>query len=127
VGIVEGSGSQDGVDIAQYAAWNEEGTKNIPARPFIRSWVDNNQEKIDKMMQSVYNHVQNGKWTAKEAMQRLGEFGQAGIRANIRNGGFAPNAPATVQKKTKGKGGVTTPLIDTGTMRNAVRYEVVKK
>ena len=40
----------------------------------------------------------------------------------IVNGGFEPNKESTVKRK-----GSSKPLIDTGTMRNAVSYEVVKK
>ena len=123
VGIVEGSGkAENGINIAEYAAYNEEGTKNIPSRPFIRSWVDNHKEQIDKMLTSAFNHVLSGKWTAEEAMKRIGEFAQAGIKKNIIDGKFEPNSPKTIAKK-----GSSKPLIDTGTLRNSIRYEVVEK
>ena len=123
VGIVEGSEkSEDGINIAEYAAYNEEGTKNIPSRPFIRSWVDNHKEQIDKMLTSAFNRVLSGKWTAEEAMKRIGEFAQSGIKKNIIDGKFEPNSPKTIAKK-----GSSKPLIDTGTLRNSIRYEVVEK
>lgn len=122
VGIVEGSGEHDGVSVAEYAAYNEEGTKHIPSRPFIRSWVDNNQEQINKVMDSVYGKVLNGEMSAEDAVKRIGAFGQSGIRENIAKGDFKPNDPKTVKRK-----GSSKPLIDSGTMRNSIRYEVVKK
>lgn len=122
VGIVEGTGEKDGVSIAQYAAWNEVGTKHIPSRPFIRSWVDGGGDKIGKAMDAAYKGVLSGKKSAEDAMKLIGEFGQSGIRGNIRDGSFAPNAPATVKHK-----GSSHPLIDMGTLRNSIRYQVVGK
>lgn len=124
-GIVEGHHiSNNGANIAEYALYNEVGTDNghIPARPFIRSWVDNNKEQINRTMDSAYNHVVKGKWTAEDAMKRIGEFAESGIRDNIIRGDFEPNKPATIKKKGSDK-----PLVDIGTMRKAIRYEVVKK
>ena len=128
VGIVEGSGEIDGVDIAYYAAVNEAGYEDetgkirIPSRPFIRSWVDNNENQIRAFMQSVFRRVLAGQLSAEEAMRLIGEFAQAGIRKNITQGTFEPNAESTIRQK-----GSSRPLIDTGTMRNSIRYEVVKK
>lgn len=114
--------AKDGTNIAEYAAYNEEGTKNIPSRPFIRSWVDNNQEQINKVMDSALNGVVAGKRTAEDAMKRIGEFGASGIKKNIVSGGFEQNKASTIKRK-----GSSKPLIDTGAMRNAISYEVVKK
>lgn len=123
VGIVEGHNkTEDGVNIAEYAAFNEEGTQHIPSRPFIRSWVDNHQEQIDKVMTAAFNSVVSGKRNAEDALKRIGEFAQSGIKDNIIVGNFKPNSPKTIAKK-----GSSKPLIDTGTLRNSIRYEVVEK
>jgi hypothetical protein len=134
VGIVEGSGEEDGVDIAQYATWNEYGVKGppvseqgdgkwfIPPRPFIRGWTDNKAENIKATTERIVKKVNDGTWDADDAVMRLGEFAQDGIKSYIRTGTFKPNAERTVKRKKSNK-----PLIDTGTMRNSVRYEVVKK
>lgn len=123
VGITEENNtSESGANIAEYAAYNEEGTENIPSRPFIRSWVDNNKEQINKMMDSAFNHIVSGQWTAEDAMKRIGEFGASGIRKNIAKGSFEPNAESTIKRK-----GSSRPLIDSGDMRRAVSYEVTKK
>ncbi len=123
VGITEANNtSEDGANIAEYAAYNEEGTEHIPSRPFIRSWVDNNQEQINKVMDSAFNRIVKGQWTAEDAMKRIGEFGASGIKKNIAKGSFEPNAESTIKRK-----GSSRPLIDTGTLRNSIRYEVVRK
>ena len=129
-GIVEGSGSVDGVDIAQYAAWNEYGVPGkpggkkkwrIPPRPFIRGFVENNLEKIKATQERLLKQVSAGKMTADVAIGRLGQYAQDGIKRYIVGGNFEPNAEATIQRK-----GSSRPLIDTGTMRNTVRYQIVK-
>lgn len=133
-GIVEGSGQQDGVNIAEYAARNEYGVKGppvsehgagkwfIPPRPFIRGWTDNKAENIKATEEKIFKKVSDGAWDAEDALMRLGEFAQDGIKSYIRTGTFTPNADSTIKRK-----GSSKPLIDAGTMRNEVRYEVVKK
>ena len=126
-GIVEGSGSQDGVNIAQYAAWNEYGVPGkkklwaIPPRPFIRGWVENNAEQIKATQERLLKRVSEGKMDAETAIKRLGEFARSGIKRYIRDGNFTPNADITKRRK-----GSSQPLIDTGTMRNSVSYEIVR-
>jgi hypothetical protein len=128
VGIPEGAGEQDGVSIAQYASWNENGVVGkkggwkIPPRPFIKGWVDNNGENIKATTEKILSGVTSGKMDANTAINRLGEYGQDGIKGYIVKGNLTPNAKATVKAK-----GSSKPLIDTGTMRNSIRYEVIKK
>jgi len=127
-GIVEGSGNVDGVSIADYAAWNEFGVPGkkkkwrIPPRPFIRGWVENHGEEIKQTIDKLYDLVAGGRLTASTAIKRLGQFAQDGIKRYIISGAFTPNSESTVKQK-----GSSRPLIDTGTMRNSVRYEVIKK
>lgn len=124
-GILEGSGSVNGVSIAEYATWNENGVAGkkgkwkIPPRPFIKGWVANNQKQIASTIQRLYGEVASGNITADEALKRLGVFAKSGIQSYIRRGDFVPNAPSTIRKK-----GSSQPLIDSGAMRNAVNYEV---
>jgi len=125
-GIPESEGGQKpeagGPTVAEYAAWNEYGTANgrIPARPFIRGWVENNGGQIKKMTEFLFKKVSEGEMTAAEAMEKLGQFGESGIKKYIREGTFEENKKSTVRHKGSDK-----PLIDTGTMRNSIRYEVV--
>jgi hypothetical protein len=126
--------SSDTPTIAQVAAWNEYGIPGppvsqhgkgkwfVPPRPFIRGWVENKAENIKATTERIVKKVSDGKWNADDAIKRLGEFAQDGIKGYIRNGGFIPNSDKTKRLKKSSQ-----PLIDTGTMRNSVRYEVVKK
>ena len=142
VGVTEDAGAQTvdgGLTLAQIAERNELGVMGppvsqhgdgkwfIPPRPFVRGWADGKRELIAKTQEMITKKVSSGKWSADDAIKRLGEFGQSGIKSYIRNGEFTPNADSTVLKKTKGKGGKTKPLIDTGTLRNSIRYQIIKK
>ena len=124
-GILQGSGSVDGVSIVEYATRNENGVAGkkgkwkIPPRPFIKGWVTNNQKQIASTIQRLCGEVASGNITADGALNRLGVFAKSGIQSYIRRGDFVPNAPATIRKK-----GSSQPLIDTGALRNAVNYEV---
>jgi hypothetical protein len=143
-GIVEGSGEQDGVSIAQYAAWNEYGVTGkqggkklwkIPPRPFIRKFVENKDSEIKAAQEKMVKLVAAGKMDAETAIRRLGQFAQDGIKNYIETGTFTKNSDVTINGSKPGKDGKkfikgkksSKPLIDTGTMRNSVRYEVVKK
>jgi len=125
VGIIEGSGSKKGVSIAEYAAYNEYGVPGkkkkwqIPPRPFIRGFIENESEAIKATQEKLYKLVSEGKMDAATAIARLGQFAQDGIKRYIIGGDFEPNAELTVQRK-----GSSRPLIDTGTMRNSIRYQV---
>ena len=56
----------------------------------------------------------------------VGETARNAYQDEIRELNEPPNAPSTVEMKTKGKGGETTPLIDTGKMRQSVSYKLLR-
>ncbi len=126
-GVLAGATTTDGKPVAQYAAFNEYGTKNIPPRPFLR------QTSKDKMTswQQILAHAVTGKaenmqaWT--RALTLTGEAMKANIKESIQGGAFTPNAPGTIKaKQRKGKREPDHPLIDTGQMLAAISYEVIR-
>ncbi len=137
VGVTEDVGSEtseSGVPLAKIASWNELGVMGppvsengggkwfIPPRPFIRGFVDSKREQIAKMLDKVGKLVAGGKLTAEMAMARLGEYGQSGVKSYIRSGTHTANATSTIAKKRSSK-----PLLDTGTLRNSIRYQIINK
>lgn len=125
--------AEDGTNVAEYAAYNEEGTKHIPSRPFIRSWVDNDQKRINALMDAEYRAVLAGRKTAEDALRAIGEYGRSAVEKNISHGTFAPNGgweenrPSTLRHKAKIGKGSSRPLIETERMKGAISYEVVKE
>ena len=64
----------------------------------------------------------------KDALGKAGEQMVDDIKNSIENGSWTPNAPATVRAKArKGKGEPDHPLMDTGSMLAAVKFEVIDK
>jgi hypothetical protein len=150
VGITKDAGEKtadSGATLAQIASWNELGVLRkpgkqkkggkwfIPPRPFVRGWADGKREQIAKTLEKVGKLVSEGKHDAYTAIRRIGEYSQGGIKAYIKNGTFTPNSDVTIHGSKPDKNGKqfikpkksTKPLIDTGTMRNSIRYQVIEK
>ena len=74
------------------AAANEFGTKNIPARPYIRGAIDSNEAEIQELAVRYSGELLAGTTSRFEALTRMGQFIE-GIRkrrmVNIRE---PPNA-----------------------------------
>jgi hypothetical protein len=137
VGVTEDVGSQTtdgGLTVADIAYRNEVGVLGppvsqhgggkwfIPPRPFVRGFADGKREQIAKTMERLGKSVTGGKLDAETAIRRLGEYGQSGVKSYIRNGPHTSNADSTIAKKKSSQ-----PLIDTGTLRNSIRYQVIEK
>lgn len=118
VGIQAGSGSHDGVNILDIAIYNHFGTRNIPSRPFVSDCFDKNQGQISEAKKRIVYRVMEG-MPASAGLAQLGQWYQDVLKGHIRNGGWVPNAPATVKRK-----GSSRPLIDTGQLVNSVRWEI---
>lgn len=108
------------VDVAIY---NEFGTANIPSRSFMRTFFEEDKDKIKKMCGNLYLMVITGRITTKRALGLIGEYSKGGIQKKINTIFEPPLAPATIKAKKDS----TKPLIDLGTMRESVTHtEVIK-
>ena len=118
-----GSETVDGVSVVDYAIYNEFGTSRIPARPFMSTTYDRHADETIKYSEFQAGQIINNKVNVSTALQRIGLRYQAKVQATIRDAkSWAdPNAPSTIAMK-----GSSSPLIDTGRMVGAVRYEVRK-
>lgn len=118
VGVHQGD-SNDGQQIAEYAAYNEFGTENIPERSFMRSAFDENLSSIKQDMDARYGQVTRGEINVKDALGLVGLRHQDQIKNKIDTNIPPPNAPATIAAK-----GSSRTLIDTGAMKNSIHYIV---
>lgn len=107
--------------IPQIAHWNEFGTKRAPSRPAFRNSVDRNREKITEAISRIAAGIVDGRDTLSSGTKKLGLFGQALVRDEITILDHPPNAEYTIKKK-----GSSNPLIDTGQLRKAVSFEVIR-
>lgn len=120
VGFQEGQTYEDGASLAEVAAYNELGTSDSPARPFMRQSFENHESELKAACEMVNKIIADG-GTAEVALTNLGVFCKGLVQNEIVEGGFEPNKPSTIKKK-----GSEQPLIDTGLMRELVEY-VIKK
>ena len=121
VGFQRGNSKANEADIVDVAAWNELGTKHIPARPFMRMSVDDNQSAINQMCQSQIKRLKSGA-TAEDILTKLGVMQKGLIQKKISDGDFVPNADSTVKRKKSSR-----PLVDTGLMRSSVSFTIEEK
>lgn len=107
--------------LAVIAAIHEFGLGDMPQRSFLRSAYDENLPMIDKMIQRVANGAVFGLRT-NAALNQLGNVVQGMVQRKIVDGPFVPNSPATIKRKKSSK-----PLIDTGHLRQSIRYVIERK
>lgn len=120
-GILTGSGTgEGGASLAEIAIWNELGTQRIPARPFIGSTADEKRREWAEIVARINRLVLAGKIDSATASEILGQQMQADIQQKIIDLRSPPNSEATIAKK-----GSDNPLIDTGAMKDAVKYEIL--
>lgn len=125
IGIQEGTDNPESdVSVAQYGFWNEYGTKNkrIPERSFMRSTFDEKSGQLLSQMNMQYGNVLAGRKTIRQALSFVGMVHETDIKTKIRDLKIPPNAEYTIKKKKS-----DNPLIDTGTMRNSIRYVIRHK
>ena len=118
VGVPASSGSYDGISVVEVAAINEFGTARIPERSFLRVPLNQSRDKLGKALEHAAKSMIDGK-SDFTAMSQVGAMGAAICQEAISNGIAPANKPSTIQKK-----GSSTPLIDTGNLRQSITYVV---
>lgn len=136
VGFPAGSLGLAAGGVAEYAAYNEDGTKNkdgsthAVARPFMATSFEINKERYTAFLARAGARIMSGQQTAKGSLEQLGLMARNDIiRTITRWATLAPNAesatnrPSTIASKAKGRG----VLQDSGTMRRSVAWELVSQ
>lgn len=121
VGFQGDEAYEDGTSVAEVAAYNELGTSDTPARPFMKQSFEKHEKELQTACDQVNKAIVAGS-SAEKALNVLGATVKGIVQEEIVDGEFAPNAPSTVKKK-----GSEKPLIDTGHMRQSVNYVVKKR
>lgn len=103
---------------------------NIPARPVIEPAIEDDAERLSKMLKDAASSAMEG--NEEEAIKKLrltGMRGQNVSRAWFTNpkNNWPPNSPS-VEKAKRAKGSTDPkPLIDTGELRKSITYVIEKK
>lgn len=99
----------------------------IPPRPIIEPAIEANSESINKKITSALSSFLNFDFVEGEKkLKTAGMFAQNKVRAwftDERNN-WPPNAPYTIEKKSKNGKIKDNPLIDTGELRKSITYVV---
>jgi hypothetical protein len=125
VGVLGKEGAEiyedDTATTVDVATFNEFGTDTIPARSFIRATYERDQARFLAILRRYKLQLVRDKITTNSVLTMVGQFAQKQIQATITAGGipFKPNSPVTVERK-----GSSAPLIDSGQLRQSIRYEV---
>ncbi|HBR6996794.1 TPA: hypothetical protein L9217_000767 [Klebsiella aerogenes] len=120
VGIQQGA-TNDGLQVAEYATWNEFGTRTIPSRPFMRSYFDSSIDDLTRFSARGIAMVISGRGTMNQFFNAAGVRMVNGVKKSINNGAWVPNSLVTIALKGSDK-----PLIDTGVMLNSVAFAIHK-
>lgn len=115
VGIIEPMRYPDGPLIAQVGYWNEYGTDTIPPRPFFRTAVENNRDKLGPMfVRAVQKH------DTEAAMRTVCEHMVDELKTSVLTWTDPPNAPSTIKAK-----GYNSPLRGPDKLlRDSFSYEI---
>jgi len=128
-GVYVGVRSKDGVEIepgeelnlAQIAAVNEFGSEDghVPERSYLRSTLDENQEKYEKMLIDASVAYVTGKRDLDTSLKVLGVIAVSDVQRKIVKLRAPPNAPATIARK-----GSSNPLIADGRLHASIDYKL---
>lgn len=114
----------DGADIMK-AIYNEFGTRGggwggpTPERPFMRNAMRNNKAKYQAAMRKSAAKILQGETSLSTVLNKLGALAQGDIQSEITTLKTPANSPVTIARK-----GSSNPLIDTGSMRQSVTWEI---
>jgi hypothetical protein len=120
----------------KYNIYIKKNTIKIPQRSFLRSTVDQNRTKLDRMIEGQLRAVAHDKKSMSEAIAAIGVFAVALVKSKIsKSASWAvPNSDMTKmikglgknQRRKKGdplRGQVSQPLVRSGELRNKVDYK----
>lgn len=111
------------IGLAEIAFIMEKGStvNKIPPRPFMQQTRIMNEKKVAGLSKKYLSAITTGKMSAMDAIKNLGASYEGAMKKIFISGTFAPNAPSTARRKKSSR-----PLIDTGLLRQSIKYKVAK-
>lgn len=125
-GVFSGAtNNETGQKVASYAQMLEFGTKNMPARPFMRQTAKKCSREWKTQIREGVRAL--GLQRSEKVLDQVGRMMAKDIVSTIRDGQFAPLDEKTVKAKArKGRPEPKTPLIDTTSLIKSIGSEVRK-
>lgn len=124
VGVLEGPKNGEGASIAEYGAYNEYGTKDIPSRPFMATSFDESRAQIDADFNRAAKSMAKGEKGANQTLLEIGLKHANRIKNTITKRNFLPRLSDGTVKAKKGS---TKTLVDSGALVNSIAPEVRKR
>lgn len=94
----------------------------IPRRPFMSNTFDKYEKQIVNFILDEYRKVVDDKQTFKKMIDRIGVRHEGQIKKSFTEFTYKENHPVTIARK-----GSSKPLIDSGSMKNSIKYKVIYK
>lgn len=111
------------IGLAEIAFIMEKGStvNKIPPRPFMQQTRIMNEKKVADLSKKYLSAISTGKMSAMYAIKKLGASYEGAMKKIFLTGSFVGNAESTKKRKKSSK-----PLIDTGLLRQSIKYKVAK-
>lgn len=122
VGVPKGSGSyQDGLTYATVLAVNNFGSADglIPPRPALQPAIEKGGPQYQRLAELMIPKVLSGQMEMRMLLEQMGQLAEGHVKQEITDLRSPPNAASTIANK-----GSDNPLIDTGALRQSIRYVV---
>lgn len=120
VGVPKGAGAyEDGLTIATVAAVNNFGSADgtIPPRPFLAPAIDKGSPQYRRLAEIMLPKVIAGEMDMSTLLEQMGNLAEGHVKQEITDLRTPPNSKATIAAK-----GSDNPLIDSGNLRQSIRY-----
>lgn len=132
VGFFESSAYEDGTPVAYVAAIQEFGYPEggIPARPFLRPTIAQQQAAWRETLQRGFRAAVNDQITVQFMLEQFGMAAAGQVKVTISKITEPPLAAATLkarQNRKKTPGVSAKPLVDTGLLISSVQSAVVDR
>jgi len=116
---------ESGINVLENATFHEFGTSTIPKRSFLRVPFLEKAKDINGFIEKQYKRILEEGASVDDSLGLIGVFAQ-----NISKEAFTTKGYGKwpdIKQSTKNAKGSSAPLIDTGSLRRAVTYEVRDK
>lgn len=119
VGWFENAKYPNGESVAGVMAVHEFGNDKVVARPLLRQSAVKVEAKLPGWVARRTQDILDGKMTADEMKNRMGETLVATVSETLKEGKFEPNKESTVKRK-----GFNTPLVDSGNLGQSITHRI---
>jgi len=116
-----------GMTVIRLGAIHEYGMGHMPRRSFLRQPFDLKRDQLSKVLVKAFKLVAEGKYSAKDALELVGVKAMDISQEAFETKGFGlwPElSPDTIEAKLEKGSNPAQILIDTGTLKNSITYEV---